>query len=174
MLGTQVSQLGLFSKGEETSFDRAREKAPYKGRKLLSNDRNNPVKSGGNSASACSIQVNSGGDDGTGGEYYSSLSEEAPSEDGDCLSVMASNANNYHRQNLTDKKEADILSPLKARSNISKRNCQSNRILENHLKEKDAVKRANQVQIWTYKLKKKYFLSMINLILQITMKARKF
>jgi len=31
MHGTQVSQLGLFSKGEETSFDRAREKAPYKG-----------------------------------------------------------------------------------------------------------------------------------------------
>ena len=126
MLRTQVSQLGPFSNGEETSFDRVRE-APYKGRKLLSNDRNNPVKSGDNSASACSNPVNSRGDDATGGEYYSSLSEEAPSEDGECLSVMASNASNYHCQNLTDKKEADILSLLKARSNISKRNSQSNK-----------------------------------------------
>ena len=104
-----------------------REKAPYKGRKLPSKDRNNPVKSGDNSASACSNLVNSGGDDATGREYYSSLSEEAPSEEGDCLSVMASNASNYHCQNLTDKKEADILSLLKARSNISKRNSQSNK-----------------------------------------------
>ena len=46
MLGTQVSQLGPFSNGEETSIDRVREKALYKGRNLLSNDRNNPVTSG--------------------------------------------------------------------------------------------------------------------------------
>jgi len=95
MLGTQVSQLDPLSNGEETSFNRVREKAHYKGRKLLSNDRNNPVKSG-DSASACSNPVNTGGDEAIGGEYYSSLSEEAPSEDGDRLSVMASNASNYH------------------------------------------------------------------------------
>ena len=34
---------------------------------------------------------------------------------------MASNASTYHRQSLTDKKEADILSLLKARSNTYKR-----------------------------------------------------
>ena len=169
-----MSQLDPLSNGEETSFNRVREKAPYKGRKLLSNDSNNPVKSGDNSASACSNPVNSGGDGATSGEYYSSLSEEAPSEDGDCLSVMASNASNYHCQNFTVKNEADILSLLKARSNMSNRNSQSNKDSGNHLKEKDAIKRSNQVQIWTYKLKKKYFLSIINLILQITMKAQKF
>ena len=80
-----------------------------------------------NSTSACSNPVNSGVDDAAGGEYYSSQSEEAASEDGDCLSVMASNASNYHCQNLTDKKEADILSLLKARSKISKRTSQSNK-----------------------------------------------
>ena len=103
ILGTQVSELGPFSNGEETSFERVREKAPYKRKILLSNDRNNSVKSGDNSASACSNPVNTGGDDAIGGEYYSSLSEEAPSEDGDCLSVMASNASNYHCQNVADK-----------------------------------------------------------------------
>jgi len=90
----QVSQLGPFFNGEEASFDRVRGKAPYNGRKLLRNKRNNPVKLGDNSASACSKPVNSRGDE--VGEYYSSLSEEAPSEDGDRLSVMASNASNYH------------------------------------------------------------------------------
>ena len=127
MLGTQVNQLGPFSNGEETSFDRVRGKAPYKGRKSLGNDRKNPVTSGDKSASACSNPVNSEGDDATGGEYYSSLSDELPSEGGNCISVMASNASTYHRQLLTDKKEADILSLFKARSSTSKRNSQSNK-----------------------------------------------
>ena len=127
MLETQVNQLGPFSNGEEASFDRVRGKALYKGRKSLGNDRKSPVTSGDKSASACSNPVNSGGDDATGGEYYSSLSDELPSEGGDCISVMASNASTYHRQLLTDKKEADILSLFKARSSTSKRNSQSNK-----------------------------------------------
>ena len=55
---SQSDDLGPIFNGEETSFDRVRGKAPYKWRKVLNNIRNNPVKSGDNSASACSHPVN--------------------------------------------------------------------------------------------------------------------
>eukprot|EP00794_Sanderia_malayensis_P000865 gene865-159_t len=125
--------------GDETSLDKMRGQAPYKGRKSLEAFRTqhstfipsasrsiNPVKSGDNIASTSNIPAQPGDHDAQSAKNYSSQSEgEIWADDEDQISVMASNASYPHRQSLTNKKEADILSLLKAHSNKSKRHSES-------------------------------------------------
>lgn len=126
MIEARAHCLGPVITGDETSSDRMRGKTPFKGRRAFSNNGTHPVKSGENFTSVGSNLVRSRDNAAASRDYYSSQSEGEISDEGEQISVMASNASYPHCPNLIAKREADLLSLLKGSSGTSKRKSHSN------------------------------------------------